>query len=232
LSPSVASLRRSTLIPEALSVQPISPLVGVRDFKITGDDLPLAENIVWTERAFPRVLRATKMPAAVSPSHRTVQLPEFGNLHTWQQAKEFLVLWLASVSTHRLIAETGEASPSINAIVLPLDGAFETRLDAARRFWRALNDRSLGSPFGALPQQTKVRHILNLRAHDGRRTGATYRQMAEVLLSREPIAPPDWRDHHLRHKIRAILGRADRLVAGGYRDLLFYPHSRGRTSDC
>jgi hypothetical protein len=217
---------------ENFSVRLTSPLVGVRDFRITGDDLPLAESIVWTERAFPRVLRGTTMPAAVSFSHRTVQLPEFGNFHAWQQAKEFVVLWPTSGSTHRLIAETREDSPSINAIVLPLDGAFETRLDAARRFWRALSGRSLGLPFGALPQQTKIRHILNLRAHDGRRAGATYRQIAEVLLSREPIAPRDWRDHHLRHKARAILRRADRLIAGGYRDLLFYPHSRDRNSDC
>ncbi|TIT03297.1 DUF2285 domain-containing protein [Mesorhizobium sp.] len=217
---------------EKFSVRLISPLAGVRDFKITGENLPLPENIVWTEQAFPRVLRATKMAATVSSSHRTIQLSELGNFHTLQQAKEFVVLWPASMSTHRLIAETREESPSINAIVLPLDGAFETRLDAARRFRRALSGRSLGSRFGALPDQTKIRHILNLRAHDGRRTGATYRQIAEVLLSREPIAPRDWRDHHLRHKIRAILGRADRLVAGGYRDLLFYPHRRGRTSDC
>lgn len=213
---------------ENFSARLTSPLAGVRDFRITGDDLPLPENIVWTEQAFPRVLRATKMAATVSSSHRTIQLSELGNLQMWQQAKELPVLWPASESAHRLIAETDGASAGINAIVLPLDGAFETRLDAARRFWRALSGRSLGPPFGALPQQTKIRHILNLRAHDGRRAGATYRQIAEVLLSREPIAPRDWRDHHLRHKARAIMRRADRLVAGGYRDLLFYPHSRGR----
>jgi hypothetical protein len=212
-----------------LSAHPTSPLVGVRDFKIAGGDHPLTENIVWTERASPRVLRATKMPAPVSSSHQTVQLSEFGNLHTWRQVKEFPVLWPASISTHTLVAETGEDAPGINAVVLPLDSAFETRLDAARRFWRELNGRSPAPPFGALPQQTKLRHILNLRAHDGRRTGATYRQIAQALLSREPIAPRDWRDHHLRHKVRAILRRTDRLVAGGYRDLLFYPHNRGRT---
>jgi hypothetical protein len=80
-----------------------------------------------------------------------------------------------------------------------------------------------GPTYGALPRQSKVRHILNLRALDGLRTGATQRRIAETLLTNEPIASRDWRDHPLRHKVGAILRRADRLVAGHYRDLLHYP---------
>jgi len=178
------------------------------------------------------VLRATKMLASVSPSHQTMQPSGLSNASVWKQSEEFQALWSASASVHRLIVNTRNGSPNVNAIVLPLDDAFETRLDAARQFWRALNGRAPGPAYGALPQQMKTRHILNLRAHDARRAGATYRRIAEVLLSREPIAPRDWRDHHLRHKVRAILRRADHLVAGGYRDLLFYPHSRARKSDC
>ncbi|MEI9420814.1 DUF2285 domain-containing protein [Mesorhizobium sp. Cs1299R1N1] len=109
---------------------------------------------------------------------------------------------------------------------MPLDDNFETRLDAARRLRRALKGHRLGARYGSLPQQTKLRHILNLRAFDGRHARAPYRRLAEKLLCHEPIAARDWRDHHLRHKVRAILRRADRLVAGGYRDLLLYPQSR------
>ncbi|MER8499438.1 DUF2285 domain-containing protein [Mesorhizobium sp. M1142] len=129
------------------------------------------------------------------------------------------------------MADIRSGATEFNAIVLPLDAAFETRLDAARQFWRALDRRPSGPAYGALPKQTKTRHILNLRVHDARRAGATYREIAEVLLSREAIAPRDWRDHHLRHKVRAILRRADHLVAGGYSDLLFYPHRRGQKPD-
>lgn len=113
--------------------------------------------------------------------------------------------------------------PLINAIVLPLDDAFELRLDAARRFWRELKGVRPAPAYGALPRQSKARHILNLRANDGRRSGAPQRQIAETLFAHDPIVSRDWRDHPLRHKVRAILRRADRLVAGGYRDLLFYP---------
>ncbi|AWC20951.1 hypothetical protein CO731_00392 [Aminobacter sp. MSH1] len=171
------------------------------------------------------------MPASINPSHQAVHLSRLRNASVWKQNEDFHILWPASPLTHGLVAENFGGPPDIDAVLLPLDDAFETRLDAARRFWRALNGRPAATAYGALPQQTKTRHTLNLRAHDARRAGAAYRQIAEVLLSRESIAPRDWRDHHLRHKVRAILRRADRLIAGGYRDLLFYPHSRSRKSD-
>ncbi|MER8855756.1 DUF2285 domain-containing protein [Mesorhizobium australicum] len=166
----------------------------------------------------------------VSPSHQTVQLSRLSGAAVWK-ADELQILWPASTGTNNLVTDIHSGLTEFNAIVLPLDAAFETRLDAARRFWRTLTGRPPSPAFGALPQQTKMRHILNLRARDGRRMEVTYREIAEVLLSREPIAPRDWRDHHLRHKVRAILRRADRLISCGYRDLLFYPHSRSRKSD-
>ena len=182
------------------------------------------------EHASPRVLRGTQIRPSVSPSHQTVQLSRLSGAAVWK-ADELHILWPASTVTNSLVTDIRTGAAEFNAIVLPLDAAFETRLDAARQFWRALTGRPPSPAYGALPKQTKTRHILNLRAHDARRAGATYREIAEVLLSRDPIAPRDWRDHHLRHKVRATLRRADRLVAGGYRDLLFYPHSRSRKSD-
>lgn len=124
---------------------------------------------------------------------------------------------------HQLVVDGHRAETDINAISLPLDDAFELRLDAARRFWRALKGRRPTPAHGMLPRQSKARHILNLRALDGRRAGASLREIAETLFTHSPIPSRDWRDHPLRHKARAILRRSDRLVAGGYRDLLFYP---------
>jgi len=210
--------------------RPTSSLDGARDFTVSGDGLPLAGNIVWTEQASPRVLRATQIRSPVSSSHHTVQLSRLSSAAVWK-ADEIQILWPASTGTNNLVTDIRSGATEFNAIVLPLDAAFETRLDAAHRFWRALNGQPLGPTYGALPKQTKTRHTLNLRAHDARRAGAAYREIAEALLSRDSITPRDWRDHHLRHKVRAILRRADRLVAGGYRDLLFYPHSRSRKPD-
>lgn len=221
-------MRRWAQIPETCWDNLTSPHGGARDFTVTGDGLPYAENIVWTEQASPRVLRATRMAASIDSSHKSVLPRELRNASVWEQGEDLEALWSASTATHRLIAESYDGSLGIDAIILPLDEAFETRLDAARQFWRALNGRPPGPVYGALPPQTKIRHVLNLRAHDARRAAASYRTIAEVLLSRDPIAPRDWRDHHLRHRVRAILRRADRLVAGDYRDLLFYPHSRSQ----
>ena len=159
---------------------------------------------------------------------RTVHLAELSNARTWTIADEVQAHWPARSGVQRLIAKAAPDAAPVNAVVLLLDEAFESRLDAARQFWRAINGQPSRPSYGVLPVQTRLRHILNLRAHDGRSSGATQRQIAETLLAREPIASRDWRDHHLRHKVRAILRRADRLVAGGYRDLLFYPHSRRR----
>lgn len=125
--------------------------------------------------------------------------------------------------THQLVIDGDDPETDVNAIVLPTDDAFELRLDAARRFWRAMKGRRSAPAYGTLPRQSKARHILNLRAFDGRRAGATLREIAGTLFSDSPISSRDWRDHPLRHRVRATLRRADRLVAGGYRDLLSYP---------
>ncbi|WP_442921070.1 DUF2285 domain-containing protein [Mesorhizobium sp. Cs1321R2N1] len=215
---------------ENSSARRTSPLVGARDFAIVGDDPLAPEHIVWTEEASPRVLRATGSRGAGS-SQPAVQPTQLRTAHSWTEDKQVHVLWPFASATHHIVSSEPDGLLDINAIVLPLDANFETRLDAARRFWRALNGRPHGTLYGSLPQQTKLRHILNLRTFDGRRARAPYRRLAEELLSREPIAPRDWRDHHLRHKVRAILRRADLLVAGGYRDLLLYPQSRSRKSD-
>lgn len=164
-------------------------------------------------------------------SRQTGRLAQLSPARSWAEADQVHLLWPSASGTHHVVVDGPNDPRNIDAIVLPFDENFETRLDAARRFWRALNGRSPGALYGSLPSQTKHRHILNLRAYDARRARAAYRRIAEELLSRDPIAARDWRDHHLRHKVRAILRRANRLVAGGYRDLLIYPQSRSRKSD-
>jgi hypothetical protein len=190
----------------------------------------LPENIVWTERAFPRVLRAARMPASAQVRPQSLQPTGLAGARAWIIADGLQLSWIAASGVQGLVAPAEPGAPPLNAVILPLDEAFETRLDAARQFWRAMNGRQAGTTYGALPVQTRLRHILNLRANDGRRAGAGQRRIAETVLSREPIPSRDWRDHHFRHKVRAILRRADRLIADGYRDLLFYPHHRGRHS--
>ncbi len=154
-------------------------------------------------------------------------IAERGEVHRAADTGREHIRW-PSHGAHDLVLDSRLTEARINAISLPLDDAFELRLDAARRFWRALKGKRPASAYGALPRQSKMRHVRNLRAFDGRHAGATHRQIAEMLFTSTPILSRDWRDHPLRHKVRAILRRADRLVAGRYRDLLFYPGTAPR----
>lgn len=198
-----------------------SPHVGGRDFIAPDDGSLTPEHIVWSEQAFPRVLRGTKLADPEAPRAPAVNLALGGDVHRVDDDTQAYARRPSSGAHHLVIDSAGD--PLINAIVLPLDDAFELRIDAARGFWRDLKGRRPAPAYGALPGQAKARHVLNLRAYDGRRSGAAQRRIAETLFAPEPIASRDWRDHPQRHKVRSILHRADRLVAGGYRDLLFYP---------
>ncbi len=169
----------------------------------------------------PRVLRATRLTDPDAPKPWAFDLSDRGEIYRLDDDAPVRARWPSSGAHQLVVDNTSDAL--INAVILPLDDAFELRIDAARHFWRELKGRRSATAYGALPRQSKTRHILNLRAHDARRAGAAQRQIAETLFAYGPIASRDWRDHPQRHKVRSILHRADRLVAGGYRDLLFYP---------
>ncbi len=61
--------------------------------------------------------------------------------------------------------------------MLPLDALVELRIEALLRLWRALTGRPVGKRSHDLPAQTRDRHILILRAMDGRSDGASHREM-------------------------------------------------------
>ncbi|WP_245473615.1 DUF2285 domain-containing protein [Bradyrhizobium zhanjiangense] len=103
---------------------------------------------------------------------------------------------------------------------LPLDRDLDVRLQAARRFWRALNQRPLGSPPLALSLRARVRLVLALRALDGWLEGNSYRKIAEGLFSKARVPDGGWKTHDLRSRTIRLVQKALRLVRGGYRDLL------------
>lgn len=106
------------------------------------------------------------------------------------------------------------------AIELPLDGDFEFRAHAARRFWRALGDKPPGPPFHQVSSQRRRRLALALRALDGRLAGNSYRAIAEVLFGTSSIPDHDWRTHDLRNRTIRLVQAGFDLMRGGYRQLL------------
>lgn len=116
-----------------------------------------------------------------------------------------------------------------DAALLPFDEHFATRVAAALRVWRALSGRTPGRDPQALTAQRRARLVLALRALDGRRSDASYRQLAEKLFG--PIrsrGDADWNSHDLRDRTIRLARLGLQLSRGGYRQLLLYPFRRLR----
>ncbi|WP_430641891.1 DUF2285 domain-containing protein [Bradyrhizobium nanningense] len=112
------------------------------------------------------------------------------------------------------------------SVDLPLDADFELRLEAARRFWLALERRALGMPPLALPALKQRRLILALRAVDGWQEGNSYRQIAQGLFGSHRIAERAWKTDDLRSRTIRLVKLGRRLMRLRWRALL--DRRRGR----
>lgn len=112
--------------------------------------------------------------------------------------------------------------PTALYVILPLDWLLELRVAAVLRFWRALQRRPPGDWRHDFPPQTRDRHILTLRALDGRLDGASYRQIAEALLGFHG-RKADWETDPRKNHVRRLVADGKHYMNGGYRDLLHYP---------
>ncbi|RWR25583.1 DUF2285 domain-containing protein [Sinirhodobacter populi] len=132
-------------------------------------------------------------------------------------------IWTANGATHQFwLAGAPPETVARFVVTLPLDALFELRVHAARRFWRALNGRSPGSPFRTMPEQLRQFHTLSLRALDARQHGESYRTIAEVLLGFRG-SKEDWEIDPRRNQARRLVAHAVYMMQGGYRLLLHYP---------
>lgn len=124
-----------------------------------------------------------------------------------------------------------ELSPggTADAALLPLDEHFPTRVAAALRVWRALTGRKLGRDPQALTASRRNRLVLALRALDGRRAHASYRELAEGLFGPLRLrGDADWNSHDVRDRTIRLARLGLDLSRGGYRRLLLYPNRRLR----
>jgi hypothetical protein len=126
----------------------------------------------------------------------------------------------------RVHLSSGGAVPA--AVLLPLDGLFELRVAAALGLWRALNGRPPGRNPAALTDARRMRLVLALRALDGRRDGATHREIAAALFGANAVPERDWISHELRDRTARLVRLGTNMMNGGYRRLLLHPY-RGRS---
>jgi hypothetical protein len=134
----------------------------------------------------------------------------------------YAVLYLRGVE-HRVWLKEPPVIAKAYAVELPFDRDFEFRAHAARRLWRALNDRPAGLPLHVFSAQRRRRLTLALRALDARMDGSTYREIAEVLFGAGQIPERAWKTHDMRNRTIRLVQNGFALMRGGYRALLRPP---------
>jgi hypothetical protein len=119
---------------------------------------------------------------------------------------------------HRLwLADPDSAQPL--AVVLPLDGDFRLRLEGALRFHRHLSGERAGPPPRRLDLTPMRRQrLILMRAFDGHLAGASYREIAAVLLDPaiRAMTARDWKVSAPHSRVYRLVKDAFALVNGGY----------------
>ncbi|WP_315810678.1 DUF2285 domain-containing protein [Bradyrhizobium sp. SZCCHNR3107] len=132
-------------------------------------------------------------------------------------------LWRSAVADHQFwLSDPPPGTKTAYVVILPVDALLEHRAEAVLRFWRTLTGRPNGERHHALPAQTRDRHILILRALDGRTDGASYRKIAEALLGFRGNKT-DWESDPRKNQTRRLVADGTHYMRGGYRELLHYP---------
>ncbi|WP_024342633.1 DNA -binding domain-containing protein [Bradyrhizobium japonicum] len=121
---------------------------------------------------------------------------------------------------HRLWLPELPASGASIAVELRLDADFDIRLQAAHRFWSALEERPIGPSVPPLSLQRRQRLTLAIRALDGWTQGNSYREIAEGLFGKYRIPSRAWKTHDLRSRTIRLVQTGLALMRGGYRALL------------
>ena len=109
-------------------------------------------------------------------------------------------------------------------VLIPLDADFRLRLPAVQRLHR----RMIGLSAGPLPRGWRLtamqrrRFVLMLRALDGHLEGASYREIARVLLDAEAARWPAsaWKSSAARSQVIRLVTEGTAIMNGGYRKLL------------
>ncbi|MCZ4288441.1 DNA -binding domain-containing protein [Hoeflea alexandrii] len=106
------------------------------------------------------------------------------------------------------------------AAITLLDQFLEDRVEAIRRFAAALHNRQSAPDLRVnLYRRNNFRQML--RIIDARRSGATYQDIAEVVLNTEHVSATTWKTMPERDTVMRRFREGTRLVEGAYRGLLF-----------
>lgn len=187
----------------------------------------LEQTIFWAPEAVPTIVPVRPALIVGSHTHVTIDLDELNEGQVRQGPDGWhAVLHLRGVE-HRIWLKEPPIVAAAYTVELPLDRDFEFRAGAGMRLWRGLNGKPQGAPPHAISAHRRRRMALALRASDAQTDGATYYEIAEVMLPAQRISKRDWGTHEVRDQIKRLVKTGLALVQGGYRALL-RPPSRKR----
>lgn len=105
------------------------------------------------------------------------------------------------------------------AAIIPLGEDALDRIEAVTRLWCAIHQRTI-PPDSRITRQRHARLRRILRAVDGRRDEATYRQIAAALFGADRVDETPWKSNSLRDAVMALVRDGLGFLAGRYRELL------------
>ncbi|MCB1341537.1 MAG: DUF2285 domain-containing protein [Pseudooceanicola sp.] len=113
----------------------------------------------------------------------------------------------------------GQDATGASALLLPLDEALPDRIEAALRLWLAIKGGP-AKPDRRVTAYQRRRFRQMMQAADGRREGASYREIGIALYGRSRVETEPWKTSALRDSVIGLVEGANRLIRGGYRKLL------------
>ena len=181
------------------------------------------ESVFWVPSLQPEAVLLSAASSEGGSAAAPVDLTHLPGLDLRRADDGWHGVWRAGGIDHQFwLVEEPSDTAAAYTLALPFDALFELRAHAARRLRRALNGRSPGRPFRAMPDQLRQLHILTLRALDARQCGESYRTIAEALLGFRGTKT-DWESDPRKNKARRLVASGQRMMRGGYRTLLHYP---------
>lgn len=193
--------------------RPGSSKGGGFTFAARPDQTASHQPVFWTSAADPGVINLVETPDALMTGS-----DEGGDLGEPAGGHHLATGRVASSTGFQLELLGRARSDRPLAAVIPLDGMARDRLSAVDRFLRVQRDQS--APDRRLTPAQRSRLVHMLRALDGRTQGVSYRDLALALFGRRLIDPAEWQDSSFRYTTLRLVRDGERMVAGGYRQLL------------
>jgi hypothetical protein len=175
----------------------------------------LTQDVLWSPLADPAVV--TVMP---SPGFLSCESPIApGELGTPRKSPQGLhAIRDHGIATQLLLLPGSVTNCSLTALI-PLDSQTLGRVEALVRFWRSCHGRPV-PPDTRMTIQQRRRLRLMMQAADGRKDGASYREIATAFYGAGRVASNPWKTSSLRDTVIGLVKGGGSLIAGGYLQLL------------